>query len=146
MMWPYTSFFPRWLGLWLGLVLAGSGAAQTFFEEVTDEAFGASVFSAANGMTFGDYSNDGWPDLFLAEANDFGFGGIAFLLQNVGNGRFADRRDRLPADLDLAIKGAERSSVTTTTTAIWISTRRSDPSGAVDATGSCAMTGACSTT
>ena len=50
----------------VALLLSGQVAAQPFFEAVTDGALSRSYLEAI-GLTFGDYNNDGWPDLFLAE-------------------------------------------------------------------------------
>ena len=81
-----SSPFPRSLGLWLGLLLSGSaGAQETFYSEVTDEAFAAPQFGMRS-TAFGDYDNDGWPDFFASEV----FGPRSVLVHNEGNGRFAD--------------------------------------------------------
>ena len=50
---------------WIGLLLATPVVAQTFFTEVTDQIEGAPFSS--EGVAWGDYDNDGWPDLLLAE-------------------------------------------------------------------------------
>ena len=98
-----------WLsGLMSWGLLSEPGGAQPLFESVTDQAFSRS-YRPAIAMTFGDYNNDGWPDLFIAEGRTHSdastsIRGIA-LLHNQGNGRFADRSDLLPADLALPAKG-----------------------------------------
>ena len=85
--------------LCLILLWAGHGATQTFFEDVTEEAMGAPLFRARS-TAFGDYDNDGWPDLFLAEA--CGAGPDIALLHNEGNGRFSDRTGAIQPDIPLA--------------------------------------------
>lgn len=57
----------RCLGLGCAiLLLATSGAAQTFFTQVTDQAMAGKRF-IPRGLAWGDYDNDGWPDLFFGE-------------------------------------------------------------------------------
>ena len=78
------------------LLLAGAGGAQTFYEDVTAEALGASSLSPA-GLAFGDYDNDGWPDLFIV-ARDLDDNQVR-LLHNEGNGRFVDHTATIRADI-----------------------------------------------
>jgi hypothetical protein len=56
------------------------------FEDVSEKA-GVGNPGKLHGMgaEWGDYNNDGWPDLFVA--ND---GGANYLYRNLGNGRFED--------------------------------------------------------
>ena len=54
---------------------------------MTEEAIKVSLFPAGN-TTFGDYDNDGRPDLFLTGP---GHEGQIGLFHNEGDGRFADR-------------------------------------------------------
>ena len=84
----------------LGLLVAGPATPQPFFTNVTEEVVPFSLFEA-RGMSFGDYNNDGWPDLFLTEAVNFidDGGDRVALLHNGGQGRFAYRPGVLPADL-----------------------------------------------
>ena len=49
-----------------GLLLAGPGGTQTFFEDVTEEITDTELFYSRS-IAWGDYDNDGWPDLFLVE-------------------------------------------------------------------------------
>lgn len=45
----------------------------------------------SQGVAWGDYDNDGWPDLFVANARDYNNGGTpqkSFLYHNLGQGRF----------------------------------------------------------
>ena len=88
--------------LCLVLLLAGHGATQTFFEDVTEQTMGGPLFRARS-TAFGDYDNDGWPDLFLAEA--CGDGPDIALLHNDGNGRFSDRTAEIQGDMLLEVKG-----------------------------------------
>ena len=71
-----------------GLSLAGPGRAQTFFEDVTEETINTKLF-ISSGMAFGDYNNDGWPDVVLQEL--FGPRRRVRLLHNEGNGRLTDQ-------------------------------------------------------
>ncbi|MEW6755227.1 MAG: VCBS repeat-containing protein [Candidatus Latescibacterota bacterium] len=50
------------------LALCGPAAAQTFFADVSDSVFAAgSTHFYSRSVAWGDYDNDGWADLFLAE-------------------------------------------------------------------------------
>ena len=75
-------------------------APQLRFENVTDEVIPFNLFEAT-GLSFGDYNNDGWPDLFLVEnANELTDGGDRVaLLHHGGQGRFVYRDAALPTDL-----------------------------------------------
>jgi hypothetical protein len=56
------------------------------FEDVSQKAgIGNSANRHGMGVVWGDYDNDGWPDLFVA--ND---GGPNFLYRNLGNGTFEE--------------------------------------------------------
>ena len=72
------------------LLLTGSSASQTLFTDVT-ETVNIQLHNTLN-LTFGDYDNDGLPDLLLT---DFAY--RAALLHNEGDGRFLDR-PVLPVD------------------------------------------------
>lgn len=81
-------------------LLASTVVAQPRFTDVTQEVIPLPVFGAI-GMSFSDYNNDGWPDLFLAEGNsriDDGGDRVA-LLHNDGRGRLNHRPGALPTDL-----------------------------------------------
>jgi hypothetical protein len=87
---------------WCILLLAGPGVAQTYFTGVTEQAFAPIPYRfGPRALAFGDYNNDGWPDLFLAEDRDTRMG----LWQNQGNGRFMDESAVLPADPSVSILG-----------------------------------------
>ena len=84
-----------------GLLVAGTIEAQPFFEDAT-EGIGAPLFGA-RGMAFGDYDNDGWPDLFLTES--VGQQRRIELLHNDGNGKFSARTTEIQADINPEEKG-----------------------------------------
>ena len=86
------------------LFLAIPSVAQTFFTDVTEE-MGETAFNAF-GLTSGDYNNDGRPDLFIAETGgDPGTGKRIGLLQNEGDGRFANHTLAIQADIPDVAKG-----------------------------------------
>ena len=74
----------------VSLLCVGPSAAQTFFEDATAETIGLLPFTPG-GIVFGDYNNDGWPDLFLAGAGGLGQGELFAFLRNQGDGHFAAR-------------------------------------------------------
>ena len=80
---------------------AGAATAQPLFTDVTEE-IGVSLSYATRSNAFGDYDNDGWPDLFIAES-----GGAArfALLHNDGDGSFSDQTMALQADSADHLKG-----------------------------------------
>ncbi|MBT4501981.1 MAG: T9SS type A sorting domain-containing protein [Gemmatimonadetes bacterium] len=85
------------------LLLTGSGEAQPFFMDVTREMEkGNSSPFSSRGTSFGDYNNDGRPDLFFS-ANR---GGRIRLLQNAGDGRFIDRTSAIQAEISRKEKGS----------------------------------------
>jgi hypothetical protein len=72
--------------------------AQISFTEVTGQTFGSEWLGAdGRSIAWGDYDNDGWPDLFVAE--NFGFS--LALYHNEGDGRFTDRAAVLQPGLPL---------------------------------------------
>jgi enediyne biosynthesis protein E4 len=80
---------PVFLGV--SLLLAGAGETQTFFTDAT-EKIGVLVRFPSQSTVFGDYNNDGRPDLFLAQASGLDPKNQHFaLLYNEGDGRFTDR-------------------------------------------------------
>ena len=85
----------------LGWLLAVPLTAQTSFTDATRE-IGVELAFTSRSIAFGDYDNDGRPDLFCAE--NFRFKRIA-LLHNEGNGRFVDRTDAIQADIPPQDKG-----------------------------------------
>ncbi|MBT7454062.1 MAG: hypothetical protein HN796_09245, partial [Gemmatimonadetes bacterium] len=89
------------------LLIAGPSTAQPFFTEVPDEAFLGPRLSA-RGVAFGDYDNDGRPDLFLPEGflPQWANNRIA-LWHNEGNHRFVHQNDEIQADFyNSKFKGA----------------------------------------
>ena len=77
-----------------------SEAQEAFFSDVTDEAFDPPLFQA-RGAAFGDYDNDGWPDLFVNEDHDSSGDLSSFriaLLHNEQSARFRDRSDAIRTD------------------------------------------------
>ena len=83
-------------------LLAEAGEGQTLFTDVTEE-IGVSLM-ASRSTGFGDYDNDGWPDLFCTEFNLIPRGRVA-LLHNEGNGKLAERTDAIQVDLSPNSKG-----------------------------------------
>ena len=83
----------------IGLTLSGSISAQPFFTKSTDQI--DAPLMPSNSSSFGDYDNDGWPDLFLAENGDY----RVALLHNEGNGTFTDRRPNLGSHIVRKLKG-----------------------------------------
>ena len=77
-----------------------AATAQPSFEDVTPEAIPFRLFDA-EGMSVGDYNNDGRPDLFIAEfINDIWDGGDRIaLLYNGGDGSFVRDAALFPDDL-----------------------------------------------
>ncbi|NKB68889.1 MAG: T9SS type A sorting domain-containing protein [Candidatus Latescibacteria bacterium] len=70
------------LGLYL--LLAGTVQAQTFFTDATATALG--IHSTVTNTTFGDFNNDGHPDIMLSGPPSE----QVILLHNLGNGHFAE--------------------------------------------------------
>ena len=76
--------------------------AQPFFEDATAHSIGVLRFPPA-GMVFADYNNDGRPDLFLASGAGFGPGDRITLMNNLGNGRFANHTPQVELALDVGL-------------------------------------------
>ncbi len=77
---------PPIVALFAVLSCAVSAEAQIAFTERALQA-GVADGGAANGAVFGDYNEDGWPDLFVARLE---VGASSLLYANAGNGTFAD--------------------------------------------------------
>jgi len=78
------------------LLLARAGEAQTFFKEVTDEIGAVLVMNRSSA--FGDYDNDGWPDILIAE-DRLSVEHRIRLLHNEGDDRFEERAASMQGDL-----------------------------------------------
>ncbi len=85
----------------ISLLLAVAGSAQPIFEDITEQAVVPSgvPLVANNSTAFGDYDNDGWPDLFMTS------GPLPTLLHSEGNGRFADGLATIQAEISPQNKG-----------------------------------------
>jgi len=86
----------------VSLLLAGAGETQTFFTEVTEE-IGVPLMGSRS-TSFGDYDNDGWPDMFCAESVFASRTRIA-LLHNETDGRFVNWTTAIQADVSPKRKG-----------------------------------------
>jgi enediyne biosynthesis protein E4 len=91
----------RWPLLVGGLVLCGSlllaaaAQAQPFFTEVAPRNPYGIPYNDYRGSALGDYDNDGWIDLFFS-----GWETARMLpVHNEGNGRFADHRAAIQAEI-----------------------------------------------
>ncbi len=82
--------------------LAMPATAQTIFEDATANSIGVLSFPPA-GMVFADYNNDGRPDLFLASGAGFGQGDRIALMNNLGNGRFANHTPQMELAIDVGL-------------------------------------------
>ncbi|MEW6754267.1 MAG: CRTAC1 family protein, partial [Candidatus Latescibacterota bacterium] len=79
------------------------GATQTYFADVTDPAFGGR-YPGSVSMAWGDYDNDGWPDLLVCGV--YPALRTMALWHNEGNGRFADHTAALQAEVAPRAKGS----------------------------------------
>jgi len=70
---------------------------------VTNETFKGPLFTA-RGTAFGDYDNDGWPDLFFPENwwPDLESNRVA-LWHNEGKNRFVNHSNGILPDIDISI-------------------------------------------
>mgnify|MGYP003730962645 FL=1 len=84
------------------LLTAGPGVAQTLFTDVTEEI--GALLLGSRSTAFGDYDNDGWPDMFHTESVLAIRTRIA-LMHNEGNGRFANRTGAIEATVTGRKKG-----------------------------------------
>ena len=84
------------------LLIAAAGGAQPLFTDVTEQV-GVPPF-AARSLAFGDYDNDGWPDLFAAPAVVSPIRSVA-LLHNEGERGFADNTGAIGSAIANVAKG-----------------------------------------
>jgi len=77
-----------------------SAAAQTSFTQLLEQPLAEKWPMGSRGVSFGDYNNDGWPDLFLSE----NWGTRLSLWQNEG-GRFTDRLAAIKGEIPSGAKG-----------------------------------------
>ena len=90
--------------LFLGLLLAGEGGAQTFFSKVPAES-GFVIEVTSRTTAFGDYDNDGQPDaVFLAPGKTSPSAWLQIALLHNEGGRFTNHAFVLPEIPDV-IKG-----------------------------------------
>ena len=80
-----------------------SSGAQPFFTDVTDEI--GVPLTGARSTAFGDYDNDGWPDMFCAENWTASPQGRVSLLHNDGYGRMEEDTGAIEIDLIQSFKG-----------------------------------------
>ena len=85
----------------LSLLGTGTGMAATYFTEVTQEALSRQLL-ASQTAAFGDYDNDGRPDMFIAELTPEG---RILLLHNEGDGRYTDETFLISGDVPRERKG-----------------------------------------
>jgi len=94
-----TSLIPGWNQLdAVQLVGFRVESLELLFEAVAAEKIfkqeeGEEEPSTLKSYTFGDYDNDGWPDLFSATP---GYPGRIFMLHNEGDGTYGNRAEELP--------------------------------------------------
>ncbi|MBT4499160.1 MAG: T9SS type A sorting domain-containing protein [Gemmatimonadetes bacterium] len=85
--------------IYFTILLVGPSDGQTVFMDVTDQA-DISRRIQGRATTFGDYDNDGWPDLFIAETNRLR------LYHNEGDGIFAEGNAAIQAEISPKEKGS----------------------------------------
>ena len=78
------------------LVLSAPAETQTLFTDVTQEAIASPLFGARS-TAWGDWNNDGWPDLFGTES--LLSRSRVFLLTSDGHGHFGDLVSTIRADI-----------------------------------------------
>jgi hypothetical protein len=80
-------------------VFAGAPPTVTFTDVTA--ASGAGSSASSRGVVWGDYDNDGWPDLFLCNV-----GSATQLFHNQQNGTFQDRAATAGVNLNASTEGA----------------------------------------
>jgi hypothetical protein len=84
------------------VLLTFSAEAQPYFtEHMSTKVELASLSGGSRSLAWGDYNNDGWPDLFCAE----GFSPQIALLENEAGEGFSDRTFTIEAELDYSSIG-----------------------------------------
>ena len=88
------------------IFLPAHPAASQIFSDMRGEEFHGTRFQA-RGIAFGDYDNDGWPDLLLSESHTSTLGppGQIALLHNEGSGKFVDRTMAVQEEISPRWKG-----------------------------------------
>jgi hypothetical protein len=88
------------------LLLSASLAVPQIFTDMQGEEFRGTRYQA-RGIAFGDYDNDGWPDLLLSESHTSVVrpNGQIALLHNEGRGQFVERTAAIQEEISSKWKG-----------------------------------------
>ena len=88
------------------ILFPANPAASQIFSDMRGEEFHGTRFQA-RGVAFGDYDNDGWPDLLLSESHTSQMAPIGqiALLHNEGSGKFVERTVAIQEEISPKWKG-----------------------------------------